>query len=129
MKDETKTKLTTNRNQPKTQTERVNVESKRKGKAKRLVPRLLAAHTKGYPEVHIVAAPPEGLLALSAATFPAARQVARRVVGPLVSLWVAQRRFSYPYLELVQPLNRLHPRKSPRVAYEIRVQSDLNREK
>ena len=113
----------------KTQTVRVNVEAKRKRKAKRLVSRLLAAHTKGYPEVHIVAAPPEGLLALSAAAFPATRQVARRVVGPLVSPWVAQRRFSYPYLELVQPLNRLHPRKSPRVAYEIRVQSDLNREK
>ena len=54
-------------------------------KAKRLVPRLLAAHTKGYSEIHIVAAPPEGLLALSAATFPATRQIARSVVGPLVS--------------------------------------------
>ena len=54
-------------------------------KATRQVPRLLAAHTKGYSEIHIVAAPPEGLLALSAATFPATRQIARRVVGPLVS--------------------------------------------
>ena len=66
---------------PKTQTERVNVESKRKGKAKRLVSRLLAAHTKGYSETHIVATPPEGLLALSAATFPATRQIARRVAA------------------------------------------------
>ena len=64
---------------------------KRNEKATRQVSRLLAAHTKGYSEIHIVAAPPEGLLArfppevLPAATFPATRQIARRVVGPLVS--------------------------------------------
>ena len=70
-----------------TQTEGKRTRNRRKEmrKATRQVPRLLAAHTKGYSEIHIVAAPPEGLLALSAATFPATRQIARRVVGPLVS--------------------------------------------
>ena len=70
-----------------TQTRGKTNKGSKKGneKATRQVSRLLAAHTKGYSEIHIVAAPPEGLLALSAATFPATRQIARRVVGPLVS--------------------------------------------
>ena len=91
MKPKLNSKQTETKSKTQTEGKTNKVTRLKMRKAKRLVPRLLAAHTKGSSEIHIVAAPPEGLLArfppevLSAATFPATRQIARRVVGPLVS--------------------------------------------